>query len=71
MVVTAAAPPSAYTTVEYGHRIRYGFANQATVFAAVVTALLTLLLCWWSIPFTVVGIVLGQTVSRSSLLHLM
>ena len=36
---------------------------MALIFAIITTVLIGFCLCWWSLPFTIVGIILGITVS--------
>ena len=54
--------PRVVTTITQP-RAHPGFGVMATVFAVMSTIFLFSFGCWWSIPCTAVGIVLGITVS--------
>ena len=64
MTVVMHQPAPAVATIEQPRR-RPEFGIGALVFAIMSTIFIASFMCWWSLPFTIVGIVLGITVSFS------
>lgn len=69
VTVVMQQPTPVTTTVRPNRRPEMGIA--AMVFAIITTIFIASFGCWWSLPCTIIGIVLGVTVSWRGLHHTM
>ena len=61
--MTVIMQPGVVTTTTTQSEARPELGIGALIFAMMSTIFITSLLCWWSLPFTIAGIILGATVS--------